>query len=714
METQKLELTASKRGLIHISRIDVGFPTMLLWHPSNRLEVSITELGDRLLVKGMKKYLVRNQGEKGRETFVRDLPALMRYMDDHLPEAHAYLGFFRDIPDVLAPGYGNLHDMTQELTKAQQQQSLVAASRLENKHLASGLGKTNASSLSKQYLSQESDTLRAEAEELLSQADSLLGKIASRHELVAAYQKHGRATLLALGYATPLYDCAPDSLAETIDAVIADAMNTHHKSVRQKLEGGQLQIYIDELQFPWLMYTAEAVGIYSPGQLDRLSKSLHGQALEELRRNVASMLEVVPAEDIQVPGFKRTAKRIAAQAFREFLKKVEVVPPPGRQTTYPTEGIWIGHIVNTSGAEPALFYLPLNNLNNAYASGVSGSGKSFVARVVAEGAMAEGVNVVVLDPSNQWVGLLFPADRAEVLKRYKDFAMDASMARGFPVDYYAPAASPHMPLPPLSSLFEKNLIISFQQMSKVDRCNLATEVLMSLFNRHSNAESQRLKTLVIIDEAHRFVRKPGEQRDDSAAGTTAQAAIDLICREGRKYGLNVFIISQTIRDFSHEVATVRLNTNTKIFLRSSDIELEYAKQYVPDDVNQIAALKTGEAFICNADLGVAAKVAIRPPFSKVGEVGHDQLNELLGLPSHEASSATEGLTDLERRFIQLVRQHLQQHGEPIILTKAMDALGITSGRQKMDLVDSLERRGLVYTDKLKKRGNPRVIYPSSR
>lgn len=705
METRKPGLTVNERGLIRISRSDVGFPTMLLWHPENKLELSITDLGSRLLVKGMKKYLVRNQAEEGRETFVRDLPALMRYLEDHFPEAHAYLGFFRDIPEWLVPAHEDLRHMTDELAKARQQQALVATSHLENKAVASELAHTKAFPVAKQHLSQERDSLSAESEDLRLQVDSLSSTIALHHELVAAYKKQGRATLLAFGYATPLYDCTPDSLEATIDAVIADAMNTHHKSIRQKLEGGQLQIYIDELRFPSLMYTAEAVGIYSPGQLDRLSHTLHGKALEELRRDVASMLMVAPAEDIQVPGFKRPAKRIAAQAFREFLKRVDAVSPPKTAGSSPDTGIWIGNIVAADGPSDVPYLLPLDRILNVYCSGSSGSGKSYLARVIAEGAITEGINVVVIDPGNQWASLMLPEDRPSVLARYNAFGLDPSKARGFPAEYHSITdSSDRLPVS-VDRRANTNSIFSLKNLSKSDGCDYAARLLHALFRSHSVHESDRLRTLVIVDEAHRLTKSRSDDKMMQQAVASAEDAIDLIGREGRKYGLNVFIVSQTIRDFTHTVATLRQNTSTKIFMRNSGLEIDYAEDYI-SQAKRLPRLKVGEAIIQNADLGEAV-VAIRPPFSKVEELSETQLRECLG----SSAVGTTSLSANEEALLRLARENLRVNGGYIQSGDAMEAIGVTSGRRQQRILHSLERLRLIRTEKSSAPGNPRLIIP---
>lgn len=699
-------------GYVRVCEISGGLPSLSYWHPEKRYEIVIAFCGNHLLVKAMKKYLVRGQTEDGRKTFVRDLPALLTYMEDHFPEAHLYLGFFRDITPSMVPGYADAQGIARKHNEAVARRESLVQQIEERRTLAKHSSNRPGPKRLGAMLRHQAEAFEAEEAELRAMIQNAGKRLASYNELIAQYLQHGRATILAFGYSTPLFRCCWDDLPSTLQALDEDVMSTHQRSVRQKLEGGQLKVYIDELRFPWLLYSAEVAGIFSPAQLEESLGSEPRDGLADLACDVRSMLFVTPAEDIDAPGFREPAARIPAQAFREFLKRAELIPPPDKRKVYPTEGIWIGNVVRPRGSETIPFLLPLDKLVNGYCCGVSGSGKSYLARVVAEGAIAEGVRVVVLDPSDQWVGLLFPADDPAVLKRYRIFDMASSVARGFPVDYFAPAAA--IPLPDLQDVFKANAIVSLLGMTKLERCDLAADLLTSILQRHSASESEHLRTLVIIDEAHRFTRDDKEPAEDASAAARAERAIDLIAREGRKYGLNVFVISQTIRDFARRVATVRLNTNTKFFLRNFDIELDYAEGYVAD-ASQIAALQTGEAFVCNADLGGATKIAVRPPFSKVGEVSRSRLAEVLGTAVVDSPAGpSEPLSDLDRRLIQLAAEHLRREGEPIIMTEAMRALGVTSGRQQVGLVDSLEKLGLIRTERLKRRGAPRAIYPIER
>jgi len=450
--------------------------------------------------------------------------------------------------------------------------------------------------------------------------------------------------------------------------------------------------------------------MYAPGQIERLAEQLQLSDLTEIESALRSMFAVVPAEDIEVKGHRTPAKRLAAQAFREFLKRAEMIDSPHHGLQVPSDGIFIGLIMNGTSKTDTPLFLPLESLTHEYCSGISGSGKSYLSRVIAEGVIAEKRNVVVIDPGNQWAGLLLPEDRQPVLDRFAEFGMDANSARGFPALYERPSSLADVSQSQLESLQGQTLIYSLKGLAKAQACTIASELLSILFHSHARSETEQLRTLVIVEEAHHFTKLRSDDPGTKTAVARIEDAIDLIAREGRKYGLNILLISQTIRDFSHSAATIRQNTATKIFMRSSDLELDYASDYV-DDVRQLTKLQPGEAIVCNPKIG-SVKVRVRPPFSKVIELSARETAELLGASRPGGSARTAGDPETEA-LLHVVIKHFEETGEPIILSQAMKRIGVTSGRKKMELVSALERQGLIRSEKLRRRGGPRALYPIS-
>jgi len=212
--------------------------------------------------------------------------------------------------------------------------------------------------------------------------------------------------------------------------------------------------------------------------------------------------------------------------------------------------------------------------------------------------------------------------------------------------------------------------------------------------------------LIVIEEAQRFTKKKVTE-DAKAAGAQAENALDRMAREIRKYGCYINVQSQTIKDFARDSASIRQNTNTKIFLHNSDREVDYAADFIGDG-RQIVRLKPATAIIYNSIWG-AVTVKVRPPLSKVWDFSAEATQRLLA--SEETPLAV--LSSDAKQLLAIVRQYYNEMGSGLNISNAGQLLEITSKRQLQQLVDELEHRGFVKTRKLRERGQPRIIEPIS-
>jgi hypothetical protein len=281
--------------------------------------------------------------------------------------------------------------------------------------------------------------------------------------------------------------------------------------------------------------------------------------------------------------------------------------------------------------------------------------------------------------------------------------MKPQQARGFAFDYFAPGL-PYAPLLPqdLSTLATARSIVSFKGLDDEQRCALAGKILDSVFNACNAQESESPRLLIVADEAQLFTRK---RLDESAKQAAAQAerALDKIAREGRKFGIVLAIISQTMKDFSYDLAAIRQMTTTKIFLRNSDREIEYAADILGDG-RQLVGLPTGTALVHNANWGVL-RLRVRPPYSKVFELGESAIRQLIGRDRDPSRTVTAEA----QRLLAIIKEHGAPPHPPLNLSRAAALAGIGSKRRFLELIDELEQSGAVRTRKLPERGCPRVI-----
>ncbi len=327
--------------------------------------------------------------------------------------------------------------------------------------------------------------------------------------------------------------------------------------------------------------------------------------------------------------------------------------------------------------------------------------------IVEEAVQYDDLSILVLDPRNQAAGLSVPEDRESILSLYPEFGMQAKSARGFDFKYYAPAQTFGEKMPSnMSKLGRGRSIVSFKGLDDRDRCTLFRQILDDVFEEHAGEVSASVRLLIVIEEAQRFTKKRVSE-DAKAAGVQAENALDRTVREGRKYGCCTLILSQTIRDFSYDSASIRQNTNTKMFLHNSDREVDYAANFIGDG-RQIIRLTSGTAIIYNSAWG-AIQVKVRPPLSKVWELSAEDTKKLF--TSHQTPLAVLSLN--AKRLLAVIEQHYCQSDQGLNLSQVGKLSGISSKRQLHRLVDELERKGFVKARKLRERGQPRILEPIS-
>ncbi len=500
----------------------------------------------------------------------------------------------------------------------------------------------------------------------------------------------------------------PQQFHDALRAVVKELVDMNRYHVTQKLSSGRLNIQVAEANEPALLWIEQWFG----GALAPMQMRGFTAAFERLRTAAKEHLIVTPDEPIIVEGHVRHAeKHIAARFVSDIVQRMDKTDAAAQKAalsleTIPPEAmpLSLGRRIDERGktAEPVAF--PLSQMVHVFISGTTGGGKSFLARVlIEEAASHKNLNILVLDPRNQSIGLLVSEDRPKILQHYDEFGMKPERARGFDFRYCAPGLPYAAMLPDdLSTLAHGRSIVSFKGLDDQRRCALAAKILESVFAACTGRESESPRLLIVVDEAQLLTRK---RLDDSAKQAAGQAerALDRIAREGRKFGIVLALVSQTIKDFSYELASIRQMTTTKIFLRNSDREIEYAADIIGDG-RLLVQLATGTAIVHNAHWG-AVRVRVRPPYSKVFELGDAEIRKLIG-PNRDASRMVSAEA---QKLFAVIKQHASPPHEPLNMSRAAELAGITSKRRLLELVAELENAGAIHTRKLIERGRPRVI-----
>jgi len=705
-------------GFRRIGSLDCDLHMELWWHAEHRLEVAVVEAAETVLIRGTKPYRLVSRGEET-EILARDLAAFDEAVTLLLGEVHLTFSSFPFVTTTLARrriaekkfrSAGN--DETSDDLKARLEElgNQIAAGQTDvdrdDNLLRLDQGR---SPLLQRCVKDRLAQSRRRLDQLHSERQSLVERVEDLARLEKEYLQKGTATCLLFSSCSAIQVArTPGEFTDALAAVVKELQDRNSFQIRQKFQGGQLRIYVEEVDAPGVsLLTRWAGGALCPRQLSRL-----GSEFAPLREAVERQLMVFPRKDILLGGSAQDEKKLVApRIIRNFLRRLECVPQASRQASVvsPASAMpaWVGCVVGSDGKKAGPWEFPLDGAVHTLISGRTGSGKSFQGRVLVEAASGcENLAIVILDPSAQWAGLLMPEDRPEILRLYGEFGLEPSQARSFDFSYHGVGRRLGRPLPDdLRLLAQGRHIVSFKGQDDAARCELFARILDALFDACASGESPRLRLLIVVEEAHRFIRK-GVVQEAHEAAQKAELSLNRVAREGRKYGLGLTCLCQSSGDFSHAMATVRENVATHVFLGNGGKEAEYAAQFLGHG-DDVTSLRTGEAFVSNAEWGVV-RISVRPPLSKVLEPIEEEIRALVG----DARSQDQlALSRQAQSVLAAAWDRCRGTGQPVRLSSVVELLGITSRRRVDQIVAELETAGVARFERLPEQGRPLVMVP---
>jgi len=279
--------------------------------------------------------------------------------------------------------------------------------------------------------------------------------------------------------------------------------------------------------------------------------------------------------------------------------------------------LWLGRIAETK--IPA--YLQLNNLStHCIVAGATGGGKSITAQVIVEEVLKQNVAVVVFDPTAQWSGMLRKNEDKRMMSFYPRFKMKPTDAKAFPgsirmvtdareiIDVNKHMAPGQIQIFTLNKLDPKDMDI------------FVANVIRQIF-RSDPKESPDVKLLLVFDEVHRLLSKFG----GSGEGFLQ---IERACREFRKWGLGVMLVSQVLSDF---VGEIKANINTEVQMRTiEENDLDRIKtKYGPEFLKSLVKSEVGVGMFQNAEYnnGKPYFVNFRPILHNTRRLSDEELKQ---------------------------------------------------------------------------------------
>jgi hypothetical protein len=622
-------------GFQKIGSLRWEFPLDIFWHPKDFSQVSVVGLNPYSLVKATKSYLMRAITPEG-EVYSRDLPALHQALESYFKEVHISSFFMRDVTPELALRRireKRMRDTGKADTHIDEKESILSNIRNRYGEAKERLADTNAfmelagndSSLLESYLRMEHRRRKKEMEELKVVGRRLEEEVLKTKKLLREYERKGYTTAFVISFSSILHATwGREDFQDAFNASIREIRNAHTYHIHQKLAGGKLHIYLEEVQHPLLALQAEwASGVLNPNQLASL-----GSHFDELRQKVEEYHMVFPSSDIQLDTITKDQKKLVTAKFlQNLISRLDKVSPIPHISELPTEGGWIGHVMEGDTITPHPLLYPLR-VEHIYDSGTTRYGKSYLGRVLVENALIEGTNVLILDRTRQWCGLGKPANDEGVLIRFDTVGIGRKYVRGFPTKIFTPGNDVGLALPEdPKELFTGCSVICLKGLTDSESCTVARDILQAIYDSFDR-ESDRVELLVVLEEASTFL--PGDvSKEAKEVAKEVRSLISRIAREKAKYGCVFLIITQSQSDFKDDAKIVREMVGARFFLRATDrAEHDYIEQYVSREAAEIIKkLRAGEAFVHSATVA-GAKCYVRAPFSAVSEMSNREIEQI--------------------------------------------------------------------------------------
>lgn len=335
-------------------------------------------------------------------------------------------------------------------------------------------------------------------------------------------------------------------------------------------------------------------------------------------------------------------ERETAKIVAQLLGKVNGQPKNlGDLTRFPNAGdaghrrlIYLGRALDSSLAQTehlAFYDLDAQGPRHTAVSGGSGSGKSVAARLLVEGAALHGVPSVIFDPTRSWTGMATPCV-GSLLKRYEPFLMKPEWARAFEMRI--------LDVEPFGTLDARESL-EYPGLSVIPAWTLAQEqerdVVVRLLQSVQKAltdwpESQRLRAMLVFEEAHRYLQ-----------GGELEGLLELLARTARAKGLGLLFVSQNNVDLP---PGVRNNTATRFQMQTAygpDIT-RAAQTFGSEYAKRIPTLQQGAGAVHYPEYG-AAFVAFRPPLCNPHAIAEDVVR--FYQTSRELSRVTQRLLTMK-------------------------------------------------------------------
>lgn len=580
--------------------------TAFFWDDELQATVEVTVLepksdDKRFLVRTTKTYRLLKQDPKGRESWQRNLVKLNEYLREAFSS-------FRISADYLDSVNGSITGVTDDVDflggeatelVSERRQLIAQLESAQEQLMRLERSISEPSEVFQHRLQLRGEQLEDKLDGVTREIETLTDHLYRKRTELGEWEDYGVGLAYLFTVSTSASLVRPDEVEQVFDVQANEVRNEFYRSVNQILSGENFKLAFEEMTEPRMFNRLEHTSLLNPDRLEDLQEQHPGfeAELSELSEQSVRQYSSYAAYDLEADtGVFEYSNATPAQAINSVLKQLHIGKVASGSNA-PSDGPYVGNVVGTQqavGFDPAD---PKNGMAHIYIAGKSGSGKSFLKRVLLENVASLGYDVLSITPSDkESIGVSFANP-------------DHDDGQGITAEQYWVGNDKLLEEPDdVNELFIGLNVVTLKDLPDSEKQEFVDRVFSALYEM----DGLERPLFVFLEEAHNF---------DSGA---AAEAIQEIVRESRKHGIHVVLVSQSPTDFSHSQKHIRENTST-VFMQGE--YTSYAGKFSFLDKREITGLGTGQAIFASRDFP-KTYVDVREPLTLAVKPDKSQIEEL--------------------------------------------------------------------------------------
>jgi hypothetical protein len=382
---------------------------------------------------------------------------------------------------------------------------------------------------------------------------------------------------------------------------------------------------------------------------------------------------------VAIPSFYLGWKLFEKWKYRKRVRSRYLRPV--NLNKLPSKGLWVGKVAETNTNA----FLDEGKLTtHMIIAGGTGSGKTVAGMDIAEECLKKGIPVIVFDPTVQWTGFVRSCRDKAMLGLYPKFGLKQEEARGFKGTIIE-VKDPFLKVEVDKYIKEGEITVFVLNKLTPDQLDYFIGKTVDYMFAVPWAESRQLKALIVFDEIHRLLPKYARKTGVSVGAGEGYLAIERACREFRKWGLGLLMISQVLLDFRGAIRAViatEAQMRTKYEKDIERVRTKYGWEYS----TSIPKLEVGAGMVQNPEYndGKPWFIRFRPILHDTFRLSEEEMNKYADYMNQ--------IDELGKKIKELKSKNIDTYDMELELKLAVDKIKTAQMNMAETYIDSIKSR----------------------